>query len=280
MLFPYQIQNDSLFKTKKMKTNIKYILLFPVLLLLSCEDKTALFADDVNRINFSTASIITPYSFAYGPVDRMQDTVFVNVSTIGFVTNAPRKISLQQLPFNDGRAEAVAGVHYVDFNDPSIADKYVIPAGKNNALLPILVKRDISLKTQEVTLRIALSVNENFSPGLQSNQTKTITMSDFLSKPTNWDLYGEIVTYFGAYGKVKYQFMIDAVAPLGYIVDNDFLILIKGGLSSDPGQREYWRGFFKEKLAAVNAERAKQGLGLLREAPLTGQLEGNLVTFP
>lgn len=156
---------------------------------------------------------------------------------------------------------------------------YVIPAGKNEARVPVILKRDPSLKDKEVTLRIKIGSNENFEPGYPTLQEKVITITDLLTQPQYWNFYA---TYYfaGKYGKVKHQFMIDATADRGIKVNDDFFYSLVGDPSKvDMGLTDYWYYFFTRKLAEENARRAEDGLGPLREAPKPGETEGTLVRF-
>ena len=62
----------------------------------------------------------TYYSFALQSAttgtDITQDTVWIEVSTMGFLSDQDRQVELQQVV--TGENDAVSGVHYVAFDDP------------------------------------------------------------------------------------------------------------------------------------------------------------------
>jgi len=168
---------------------------------------------------------------------------------MGYVEDHERSFALEQVKKGEGE-QAVVGKHYIAFDDPLVADYYKIPAGKNTVRFPIILKRDPSLKQQEVTLCVQIGHNENFIPGYEKYQKKIIRVADILMQPKYWDFYASY--YFaGKYGKVKHQFMIDATADLGIKMNDDFFYSLVGNPNSvDMGMTDYWFYFFTRKLAA------------------------------
>jgi hypothetical protein len=254
-----------------MKARYLYIILLAASF-AACEDKMEYYSDPVDRINFMNYSD-TRYSFAYEDNAVTTHSFHVIVSTLGRVHDRDRRVRLVQIPSGDDYPQAVPGVHSIPFDDPSLADEYVIPAGRTMATLNVYLKRDPSLKTGEVALRVALLEDDTFSKGFEDRRSSAIYFADFLTQPSAWS---GLTATFGPYGPVKHRFMIEAAAPLDFMVDNDFLTQIMG----DAGTRNYWKGFFRTALAAENARRAADGEDPLREAARAGEDEGILVTFP
>lgn len=267
-----------------MKKMNKYILwLLPVFGLFACEDEMEVYNSPENRLNFiyepfTMADTVIPRTFVYDVETRVFDTVWLEVETMGYVEDHERSFALEQVKKGEGE-QAVAGKHYIAFDDPLVADYYKIPAGKNTVRFPIILKRDPSLKQQEVTLCVQIGHNENFIPGYEKYQKKIIRVADILMQPKYWDFYASY--YFaGKYGKVKHQFMIDATADLGIKMNDDFFYSLVGNPNSvDMGMTDYWFYFFTRKLAAENEARAARGEEPLREAPEPGETEGALVRF-
>jgi hypothetical protein len=259
-----------------MKT-FKYLALYLTFLLLACQEEVRLYDEEINRLSFRftvLADSTTHYTFVYEPRAKMEDTAWIEVFTTGYVTDYPRPVSIRQLESEPPSAEP--NVHYVPFDDPRVASAYVIPAGANSALLPVIVKRDASLSEAEHTLLIGLVENEHFKHGFLDAIKKQVGISDILTKPANWNILIDMI--FTPYGIEKHRFMIDATAPLGVIVNEDFISRLTSP-SLDAGLINYWNAFFRLKLAEENAQRAALGLGPLREAPAAGQSEGVLITF-
>lgn len=191
-----------------------YILIGLVLLspfFTSCEKDLPVFGEEKGRLNFEyerelLRDSIVRYSFTYGPVETMIDTVWLVVNTIGVPATHNRTLALQQLVTGDN--DATSGVHYVPFDDPELVDRfYYVPAGAITTRIPIVLKRDASLKTENYTLRVGFKPNEEFDYGSKEFSFKRIIIADQLVKPKNWYVCCDY--FFGEYGPVKHQFMIN-----------------------------------------------------------------------
>lgn len=251
---------------------INYILtIIPVISLLGCEKDLKPYNEETNRLNFVyealyQADTLIRRTFFYDPETKIFDTVWLKVGTMGYVTNENRPFALKQVVNEgDNDPQAEAGVHYLAFDDPEVSEFYKIPAGQNKTSFPVILKRDASLKKQAYTLRIRIAANEYFQTGYSGLQEKIIVVADTLSRPELWNSH--IVRYWGGeYGLEKHRFMIRATAGMGIIINDDFLRPMAVA-KVDFSMTTYWYNFFTTKLAEENAERAKNGLGPLREAP-------------
>lgn len=209
--------------------------------------------------------IKTSYSFVYAGEGTTQDTVWVEVETMGFLSGQDRPFELEQVDTTANMA--VPGKHYVAFTDPSMAKYYVIPANKARTRVPVVVLNDESLKDTSVYLKIKVKENEYFKRGYNGFATRVIEITDRLAEPANWtkpypgtwfDSY--FYYYFGYYGRVKHQFMIDHT---GQKWDDAYIDqLMKGDLT----YLSYLVQKLQSELDAYNAERKAQGLDVLKEA--------------
>ena len=158
-----------------MKRFIFYILAWVgVLSLASCEKDLPVYSDSTSRLNFyydiSSTKNFRPelarssYSFVYGPETAVDDTLWFEVETMGFLADNDRPISLEQVQV-DGANNAVADKHYQSFSTPSLQKYYVVPAGKARTKIPVVLLRDASLKTENVVLKFAIKPNEYFANG-------------------------------------------------------------------------------------------------------------------
>ena len=245
--------------------------------LASCEKDLEMYSEPTCRLNFyydiDETGDYKPemgrsaYSFVYGDPNRILDTVWVEVESMGFVSDKDRAISLEQAD-SAGVENAVAGKHYVAFNDPQLAQLYVMPAGKARTKLPIVMLRDVSLKEKTVVLRYRIKPNENFVNGYNQYIERSLTFTDQLSEPSKWTYqypYGDKWTvsfadYFGDYGLVKHQFLIGET---GDKWDDEYIDKLMTG---DSSYLEYMMRKMARRLREVNAERAAQGLDPLTEA--------------
>lgn len=241
-----------------MKMKKAYIILITLSLLqTACKKDSGLLYNDVARIQFGPA-ISVYYSSSQNYADTVKsqtfvylnnavkmDTVFFDIYTMGDISDKDRSFALQQenVP---GAFNAVAGTHYKALNDPEMLKKYIIPAGQAHALVPIVLLRDESLKTQSATLKIVLSANENFQLGQAQLLWRKVIFTDQLSQPSAWTASAS-TTYFGKYSAVKHRFMIDVTQQKW---DNDFI----NALIADTQFQHYWMGVVKSALVKYNNE--------------------------
>lgn len=256
-----------------MKRNVIYrcltSLLFSFPLLVACEKDLPIYDNPVCGLQFiyeNEKDSVVNYSFAYGPKETTQDTVKVEIQLMGVLMDQDRTISLKQITTGDH--DAVAGVHYVPFNDPELSKKYVLPKNAVSVELPIVLKRDESLKEANYNLKIAIQANENFTFAAKERNSRGIVIADQLIKPNNWDRY--VSNQFGPYtGPVKHQFMID-VTGLKWdddFVDNDLVNI----LESDQNYVHYLKDLLKNALDEYNST---------HDEPLREENNGEFVTFP
>ena len=257
-----------------------YIMVIGMLMLTgmtSCEKDLEMYSDATCRLNFyydiTDMSDFKPemargtYSFVYGDADTDNDTVWYEIETMGFTSGKDRCISIEQIQ-EEGMTNAVPGKHYVPFNDPSLADKYLIPAGKARTRVPIVMLRDASLKEEMVALRFRIKANEFFEIGYEPYAERVLYFTDMLAEPSKWT-YGypyrgsytiSLADYFGTYGVVKHRFLIEET---GEKWDDEYIDKLMTG---DSEYLMYMTQKMTRRLEAVNAERATQGLPPLAEA--------------
>lgn len=270
-----------------MKINIIYSLIFFVCLFSACEQKMEIYhADGNDRLNFYHnesfhIDSLTVYTFIYVPTEQMTDTIWIELETSGFVTDYPRPFVFEQI--SSGSDAAIAGTHYIAFDDAALKDAYVIPANTNRTRVPVILKKTPDLAEQEVVLRFKVKNNDYFKSGFPGNDIRTIKFSNILTRPVHWD--GKAEWYFaGTYGPVKHRFMIDAAAKIGVVVNEDFFAKLVGEPDDysghvDMGLTGYWLSFFTTALNEENAARKAEGKDILREAPEGGETVGREVIF-
>ena len=279
----------NIYKRSKLTTMQSMSCFFGVLLLVSCllsltscEKDLEVYNTETCRLNFyynlnnrsdfNESLARTAYSFIYGSSDRQRDTLWFPVQTMGFTSDRDRPVVLEQIP-SDG-IQAVPGKHYVAFNDPSVSNLYIIPAGKATTKLPVIILRDPSLKSETVTLKFAFRENEYFKLGFEEFSTRQIEITDMLSEPSKWNeaypipgleryfprYANHLSDFFGAYGVVKHQFLIEQT---GKKWDDEY---IEALITGDSNYLKYLVRKMSQRLAEVNAERTAKGLDVLKEA--------------
>ena len=239
-----------------------------------CEKDLPVYNDSSNRLIFDyyrPSDTLKNYSFIYESDQVIIDTIWYKVHTMGFLTSYNRPFQLEQVL--TGENDAVPGKHYVAFDDQELLKKfYYIPANTTGMTIPVVVKRDASLKDHAVNLKFTIKTTDEFSAGYQNKSFMTINLADFLSKPSGWQLYSTL--YFGEYGVVKHKFLIETT---GDKWDNDFLaneLFVEDNGVCDRYYIAYLEGVLRTALNKLNADREAQGLGKLAEA------DGTEVTIP
>lgn len=243
----------------------------------SCEEKLNVWKDMESRIHFGeidkndVLNKSIEYSFVYLAPNIKKDTIYVRINASGFSANHDRRIKIEQEKI-DTVDNAVAGIHYVDFNSEEIQMLHIMPKDSVSALIPIVVLRDESAIDKKFTLKIQIKNNENFSLGVQTKLERIITISDYLTKPSLWNADYE-KKYFGTYSQVKHRFMI---VTSGKNFDNDYF---KDEIGNDTDLKEYFRDFFRKKLAEYNSNPANSDIPLKSE-PIDGFPDGQYISFP
>ena len=251
-----------------MKHTVLYLSILSLLLCWACEKDMEVYNEEGNdRLNFyytylTWGDTLINSTFVFLPQEQTRDTVWFELETVGYVVNYPRAIAFEQIPVDTN--SAVAGKHYVAFDDSELKEAYVVPANSSRARIPLIVLKTGEMDSVEFTLRLKIKENEYFKPGFTDYQVRTVKISNILTQPSRWDFYAEY--YFaGEYSPEKYRFMIDVAAEIGVILNDTWFEEIMGepGTNPDMGLTNYWKNFFQTALIEENEARAERG-----EAPL------------
>lgn len=195
------------------------------LLLSGCEQELPVYDNPVSYLKFvydNKGDTLTNFSFAYGPDSVTVDTFHVKLQLQGNLSSSPRVVTLKQFPAGEGLDDAVPGVHYVAFNDAQLANYYILAGDTTTVTVPVILKRDKSLKEKNYHLKFTIASTDVFSVGSKENSFRHIVIADRLIKPNHW---GDYVQYFfGDYGAAKHKFLIDVTGKKwdDDYVDNEF----------------------------------------------------------
>lgn len=250
-------------------------------LVMACEKDLSLYDTPDCRLNFryyqygdlldaenvTDEMRLTLYSFIYAGGEMERDTLWFQISTMGFLSGEERPLALQQIQV-EGEENAVPGVHYVAFDDAEYRLLYCVPANQDTLSIPVILLRDASLQEKNVRLKFGFKENEYFKPGYVGLTERVINITDRLAKPGNWgECYMDQVV--GAYGEVKHQLMIEWT---GEAWDEDY---VKEFAEGDGAYQSYMSQWFIRKLDEENAKRlADPEIGeVYREA------DGTIVDF-
>lgn len=282
---------------------IFYILITSFCLgIMGCQEDEALLFQDVARVQFTSGVEDYPYSFVW--LDKSQESAIIKLPILvtGGPANVERILKVTQVEEYNVTYEydnkgyvvdsivtpienpAVSGVHYVPFDDAEAKALLKVQAGVVKDSLAIILKRDASLTTEKVRLRLRLEASDDLEVGESQYLERTIVFSDMLEQPSgwyykNWYTYSTAYSYLGNYSVPKHELMIRVLQRLQSSdsrVDDEWIA--KG--NADPTIFVYWRSKFVEELNAFNndPENIESGIAPMREDP--NNPSSALVTFP
>ncbi|SMO38795.1 DUF4843 domain-containing protein [Solitalea koreensis] len=258
---------------------VKYFLgALALLALASCKEDAPFLFNDVATLQFgpplsaiyqsgaNAAGANRSYTFFYKSPDTRQDTVFFDIYAIGGPSLKDRSFKLKQVQV-DGVNNAIPGTHYIAFDNPDVSKNFVIKAGQVHSLVPVILLRDISLKTADAVLKFNIIENENFKLGETDYLWRRLDFTDRINKPAAWSATYQ-TTYYGTYSTVKHKFMMDST---GELWDQAFMSVLQDPVAPDPARLTYYMTVIKTAL--INYNNAHPGNALRDEL-------GNLVVFP
>lgn len=214
---------------------------------IAYENEPALYIDNDKNINFS---------FFYSTNTDGRDTVYAKIHAMGYPSDTPRSFTLYQMNAGEPNA-AQAGLHYIGFDTEEMQKLMVMPAGKSEYELPIILLKDASLDNSVVNLKIGIRPNDNFVEGIKEKDSLVVSFSAQALKPTNWDDW--YYAFGSSWGTVKMKFIIENTGITNF--DN---------VPTDTDYKNYLNTKLKSKLFDYNQSHP--------DAPLA-EADGTLVDF-
>ena len=162
-----------------------------VLSVMGCEKNDAQVFEDEARVCFFRGEDGTGQqdsilqSFFVLPETQGRDTVWVEVALMGFPMNAIRPVEIVQTN-QDAADAAIAGVHYIAFDDAEVKDLMVMGANQVIARIPVIFLRNVSLKTEKRRLEMTIVENDYFKRGIDADCDFMIQTTELAEEPTNW----------------------------------------------------------------------------------------------
>ena len=236
--------------------------------LLSCEEKLDNYDTETCWLRFNLSQLadtLQSRSFVYLGDDAETDTVWIDVKTIGSMKDYDRKITFTQVMTDTTNAEA--GKHYIAFDDLALANAYVIPANQIKARVPVIFKRDVSLKNMDVLLEFVIGSNDDFQPGFVKPDRIQVWLTDRLARPSNWNMFLDY--YIGSYDRGLHECLIHITGEkwdydylydvLGFIIPEDSWTYTNDNY--EDAYFQYLIGVWQQLLEEDNARRIVEGKG-------------------
>lgn len=220
-----------------------YILLPTVIVLACCSRNEYKYYSGDSKIQFNEIQdSLKRYSFYFEPAGKTQDTIFFEVSTIGYTSDKDRPFRICQVAVENA-VNPVEGVHYKSFDDPDILKWCVIKPGMVTARVPVVLLRGALEERVTYTLRIQVVENGEFNYGESDKLWRKAEFSSGLLRPDAWGYYER--TYWGPYSYSKHEWMIRQT---GKKWDDEFL----GQVKAEPGSAYYWKDKLNDLLKTYN----------------------------
>ena len=131
--------------------------------------------------------------------------MWVEVALMGFPMNAIRPVEIVQTN-QDAADAAIAGVHYIAFDDAEVKDLMVMGTNQVIARIPVIFLRDVSLKTEKRRLEMTIVENDYFKRGIDADCDFMIQTTELAEEPTNWASTWK--AYFGEWSSQKMWFIV------------------------------------------------------------------------
>ncbi len=225
---------------------------------------------------------IPVFSFAYSPEDVMLDTIWLNAQISGDIVSRKRYYKVRQAVHyqyvreydNEGvlisevlektPQQAIPNVHYVPFDDAEYLKYCYVDNNKVNLQVPVILKRDPSLKDTDFLLSVEFIDSDDFEVGDYELKKYNLYISDNVSYPEFWPEGGTTINskfnslVFGKYGPVKHRLMIQVT---GKPWDDTFMEAVTYE------ERLIYKNICIKALDDINKERADKGEPPLMEDP-------------
>lgn len=252
---------------------IYFILIYLAAITAGCSKADGLLYSDVARVQLDDTSTVNS-TFFYKAAAVTKDTIYIKVNTIGALATYDREVKLAQYTETNVLNPAVPGVHYVPVDDPSLKKLMVVKANQTNAMIPVVLIRDVSLKEKSFRLALQLVGNDQFGLGEVQRRGVAIVFSDRLERFYSWRVDNYTAAAFSSFGKYstgKHQFMYDTLQEK---IDEAWYKAIE-----IIGAQQHYKNLLKDRLAIFNSDPANIASG---KAPLreTNDPNSAVVFFP
>lgn len=230
-----------------------------VCLLAACDTKEKFDYKAHNNLYFEVEDNLQMNFFYRDRETVSRETIYVTVKVSGGPRDYARAINLKPVTLDKKEMlPAEVNTHFLPLDNPETAGEMVMPAGKVETRVPIILLRHPSLREDAYYLALQVEPNKDFATETATNLVQNIDIMDMPFRPSNWDDWGTVGNFFGLYNVVKHEFMIKVA---GEPVDADWIDRV----FSLSEELEFFTSLFKSELKKFNEDPANIASG---DAPL------------
>ena len=218
-------------------------------------------------VGTSTGSIYdqVAYNFSYA-YEEGSITFYARIN--GMPTDYARTFKLE--PYGDMLDSVAATIR---------DEEYVIPAGAVSGeyevhFLSKMLPSPTMFSEEDGEIYFRVVPSDDFDLGAEKMQSFKVVLRNRIAKPDNWDTANyplvALSKYFGSYSRIKYQFMIEHLGLIDFIISYSAATAYDESTNTvSPAYAVYLQQVMQEKLAEYNAT---------HDTPLTDE-NGDLVIF-
>lgn len=219
-----------------------------VFLFCSCEKEEKFDYVGGNQVYFATEADSSTWSFATQSSEVNEAEVLIPVAISGKAASMDRMIKIEVIAEGTTAREGdglASGAHFHLGNT-------VLKKGEIGTNIPVTVYRQKDIDGGEVVVWLRIVPDDNFLGAMgEEFLIHKFKINDILTPPDNWNSY--IRRYFGEYGPVKYQFIIDKLGRYDFRENGD-----------DPVSKAEM-AYYKDKLRTYLIEYEKENGPLYEE---------------
>ncbi len=191
-----------------MKTRKYFIFAGLLCVLMACKKQDTILFEGEERVSFFIGEYdvdSTSYTFAFDPVTKERDTLYLKMRIQGRTHDRPRTIRIQP-------GVGTTAVLGQDFLLPEV----VLPADSVTVNYPLILINTPKMQTQALRIVAEVAASADFLPGGTGQAiggTKAINsykvwVSNKPERPVYWD---DVESYFGSFSATRIRFMISTL---------------------------------------------------------------------
>lgn len=199
-----------------MKTTLFFTLFVALVAMVSCQQKETMYYEGGELISFYRGRLepdSTNYTFAFNPLPKQKDTVYIKMRVQGTRQSRPRLV--QVLAAEGSTAK---------LGEDLLLPEVYLPADSLTLNYPVILFNTEKLKNTSLKIVLKVAPSVDLSPGASGReiggsyamQSYTIWFSNRAEQPAYWR---SIEAYFGTFSATRLRFMIQTLGTTDFSSD-------------------------------------------------------------